>query len=63
MQDIVSNGWLMQPRLQGERMQLPDKERAQPVAWAPAGANAARNKSMVWLQTEFATPPGSSALV
>ena len=62
VQDITGNGWLMQPRLQGERLNLPDPAQAQPVAWAPASASA-RVQSLTWLQSEFVTPPGSSALV
>ena len=64
LQDITrpAAGWLMQPRLQGERLRLPDGKHAQPVAWTPAGPSTV-NQSMTWLQAEFSTPPGASALV
>ena len=61
-QDITSNNWLMQPRLQGERLRLADKDRAEPVAWKPTGPSTV-NQSMTWLQTELSTPGGGGALV
>jgi hypothetical protein len=62
VQDVTYNGWLMQPQLQGQRLNLPDKSRAKAVPWAAAGPNAL-NQPLTWLQAEFPTPPGSSALV
>ncbi len=60
--DITDNGWLMQPGLQGERLRLPDTAHAQSVPWSAAGSSVV-NQSITWFRTEFATPPGSSALV
>ena len=59
VQDITHSGWLMQPKLQGERLGLPGGGAA-PRPWE---AQSGEVKPLTWLQSEFVTPAGTTALI
>ena len=61
LKDLTSNGWLMQPYLEGQRRSL-QSGGVPPTPWVPT-TTSALGQTLTWFSTEFATPQGSAPLV